>query len=158
MDGAGRTIGQTAPDEVLEILRLSQSNIPAWTLTFEPREKFGAGVHEHDGCLTVTPDGKRIIFATRAALEFWDPATRETLGEISVRYDQRSITFSPDGSLAVISSSVEEAVLETNHWREVWSHNGSLTVRGFWIHNPTFMPDGKHCAAIRRSGRTAVFP
>ncbi len=137
-----------APDEVLEILRLSQSNISAWTLRFEPQHKFNAHESGHGGCLTVTPDRKQIIFTNRDSLQFWNPATHESLGEVHLQYEPKSIAFSPDGSLAALDNWVNIAALGTRPWHQAWDSYRSSFAHGTQVHlsNPYFTGDGKHLA------------
>lgn len=135
-----------APDEVLEILRLSASGITAWLPEIPPKSEIEARPFEHGGFLCLSPDGAKILFTCmNGPLQFWEPVTHETLGEVRMQgVSQDAITFSPDGSLAVVGRGAY-VLVETKTWKKVrtfeepWS-NG----RREPLSHPQFTPDGKY--------------
>ncbi len=87
-----------APDEILEILRLSRSGVRAWVPKFKSEKD--VPVNENCGMFAVPPN--RIATMDRSG-KFWDLATHKELMELPLSYGRNSqgIKFSPDGSLAV---------------------------------------------------------
>ena len=131
------------PGEVLDVLRLSESHIGAWLPKFEAKSVIHVRPFEHGGFLCLSPDKKQIIFAGRDKLEFWDPTTHETLGEVRMRRIQLdAIAFTPDGSLAAVSGGGQCAVVETKTWKQVQKIEDPMK----WpdLSDPRFTPDGKY--------------
>ena len=98
---------------------------------------------EHGGFLCLSPDKKQIIFTGHDKLEFWDPTTHETLGEVrmrGVRLD--AIAFSPDGSLAAVSGVGQCAVVETKTRKQVQKIEDPMKWLG--LSDPRFTPDGRY--------------
>lgn len=136
-----------APAEILEILRLSRSRVRAWLPEFGPQSEIDARPHKHDGFLCLSPDRTRIIFTgTNRSLQFWEPITHEPLGEIRAPSTRLAgITFSPDGSLAVLSGGGRCALVETERWKPIRQFEEPRIGRSrHGLSNPRFTPDGKH--------------
>jgi WD40 repeat protein len=134
-----------APDEVLEILRVSNSQIDAWMPGFQPNSEIDAGPYRHGGFLCLSPDGTQIIVSDGGSLQFWEPATHEPLGEIPARdLPLDEIAFSPDASLAATSDLGECGVLETRKWKDIRRFVEPVAGGLNGLSEPRFTPDGKY--------------
>jgi WD40 repeat protein len=136
-----------APAEVLEVLRLSRSQIRSWLPEFKPQSEIDARPHQHDGFLCLSPDGTQIIFTgMNGPLQFWEPITHESLGEIRAAFSPLAgITFSPNASLAVISGWGTCALVETRNWRRLREFaEPTIDRRQHGLEHPRFTPDGKY--------------
>ncbi|MGO9114243.1 MAG: WD40 repeat domain-containing protein [Thermoguttaceae bacterium] len=102
-----------APDEVLEILRLSRSGVPSWVPEFKSESEVQVDVNNSYRMLALSPDAGAIMIAVPPngvaimdrSFRFWDPATHKELKELPLSYGRnpQGIKFSPDGSLAEIT-------------------------------------------------------
>jgi WD40 repeat protein len=73
-----------APDEILQILRVSQSRIKSWAPGFEPRKRWQAGGYSESGAFTLSPDKTQIIFAgANGPFTVWDAASLQFLNRFS---------------------------------------------------------------------------
>lgn len=135
------------PDEVLEVLRLSGSGIRAQVLSFKPQSAIDTHPSEGSGFQCVSPDGRQIISGySGGPIRIWDPRTHAMLKEnhrADVPLD--CMTYSPDGSLAVVSNAIVSALLETKTWTCLRTFkepfiNGS----SFGLSDPRFTPDGRY--------------
>ena len=135
-----------APAEILEILRLSRSRVRAWLPEFKPQSEIDARPHD-DGFLCLSPDRTQIIFTEMdGPLQFWEPVTHEPLGEIRAPSTPLAgITFSPDGSLAVLGGWSKCALVETKRWKRIREFKEPRIGRSrHGLSNPRFTPDGKY--------------
>ena len=162
-----------APDEVLEILRLSRSEVPSWVPKFESDGDVPVeGNYTYYGMIAVSPNR----FATIGrSFKYWDPATPKELKEfkevkdlkeLPYGWNPQNIKFSPDGSLAVFSGDRWEyhcCVIDTKTWKvlrdfqapEVGRYSGTL---GF----PQFTADGRFlvflCSQPDSNGNRTILP
>lgn len=137
-----------APDEILELFRLSRAPVRAWLPEFEPHSEIVARDFEHGGFLALAPDGKRLLFScTNGPLQFWDAKTHERLGEIPKRYDMPldGVTFSADGARAVLSGWGDCEVVDTEKWERIrFFREPTIDRIRHGLSDPRFTPDGKH--------------
>jgi hypothetical protein len=147
--GAARVYDRAAlPEKVLELLRVSGCRIGSWFPTFKPSGKIDAARDEHGGFLALSPDGKRILFASSDRLQFWAPPTHETLGDLHLRGGNADIAFSPDGALASIAGDACE-VFDTKTWKVLRRLSEPPTGHRYrTLQDPHFTPDGR-CLVIR---------
>jgi hypothetical protein len=100
-----------APDSILEILRLAQSNIRSFVLSLPADKQWKVGEH---GALAATADGRGLIAAEKIGpFRFWDPDSHAMLQEIARteipfagRYNfpvaVAGMRFNPDGSMVAV--------------------------------------------------------
>ncbi len=137
-----------APAAIWEILRLSRCSIGSHVLRFKPASQIEARGFEHGGFLRLTPDGKQLLFTgLNQPLQFWEPATHELLREVR-GLDSGAITFSPDGSQAVVSHYGDLQVVDARTWK--------FTRKELAGGLPQFTPDGRHLLLQTRDGLRAV--
>lgn len=138
-----------APDEVLEVLRLSRARIRPWLPEFRPESEIEARPYQHGGFLSVFPDGKRILFTcANGPLQFWEPITHETLGE-NRRVSQRdAIAYNADATLAALTGYGECEVVDTKNWHRIHLYEEPYVDRRQpALTAPRFTPDGKYLVA-----------
>lgn len=136
-----------APSEVMEIVRLSGSGIPSWTLQIKPDEEWQA--HDHDeGGIVVLPKSQQLITcAGSQPLKLWDCATHRLIREVVHPAGQhRSVhhlAISPDERVVALMCS-SCMILDTGTWKEVSLIKEIRTdsvIHGF--NNPVFTADSK---------------
>jgi hypothetical protein len=101
-----------APDQVLEILRLTQSQIPSWVLSFEPESHWSAQARSTFGALAQSAGGLIVSGGDDGPFKFWDPDTRGLLTEVpnttfvidqmEMPHTTRGLAFSPSGFVAAV--------------------------------------------------------
>jgi hypothetical protein len=144
------------PEIVMELLRVSGCRIGAWFPTFTPNGKIDAAPYEHGGFLALSPDGKRILFATSDRLQFWAPPTHETLGDLHLHGGNSEIAFSRDGALAAISGHACE-IFDTHTWKVVRTLSEPPRESSSpMLYDPHFTPDRRYLA-IRAGSDTLRF-
>jgi WD40 repeat protein len=135
------------PDEILELFRLGRAPLRAYVPEFSPHSEIVAREFEHGGLLALAPDGKRLLFScTNGPLQIWEPTTHKRLGEISKRHDMPldGITFSADGSRAVLSGGGDCEVVDTEKWERIRLFTEPYIERKrHLLSDPRFTPDGK---------------
>ena len=133
-------------DDVLEIIRLSDSRILSWMPKFQPQSKIESHPYEWDGFLCLSPDGSQVIFTCGdGPLQFWEPITHETLGDVPTRgMPHYSIAFNKDGSQAALCGRGTCTLVDTKKWKQIWKYE-EPSVKGVQkaLSNPLFTPDGK---------------
>lgn len=124
-----------APDEVLEILRLTESRIGPWVLQFKPENTADGSRYNYDtknsaiaaydsktwqrgGTLPGLPDGVHgyvesrtrkhaVILLKDKTLALWDPAGHRNYAKIAASVESFKVAFSPDESIVAIASEKE---------------------------------------------------
>ena len=121
---AGRIISHVydrsnAPDEVLELLRVSQSQVRAWLPEFPPMTEFRAHEDSHDGAFSLSPDRRLIVTSAGSEpIKIWNSETGELVRELPAPSPMvASVTFSPDGALAVLGSWGTFHLIDTVTWK-----------------------------------------
>jgi len=136
-----------APDIVLEVLRLTGSEIRASLPTFKPQYDWKVGAYG-EGVFRFTPDGKSIIAQDRCyPIKFWDPYTKQQLKELPFGkwICPSGMAFSPDGEFAVFSGAATCAVFSTATWEEVRTfEETTIGNSSYTFHSPRFTPDGQY--------------
>ena len=159
--GADRVIARVydranAPETILQILRLTQSNIKSWLLTFQPKDQWTAG-GGNGGALTLSPDGTQVVSAgLNGPFRFWNPATHsmsreisnssiETYGRNSSGAPITSLSFSPDGLFAVAEGWGEIYVLDGASLQCLQRISEPFIDRTrHQLSSPLFTPDGRY--------------
>jgi WD40 repeat protein len=163
-----------APDEVLEILRLSQSGIRSWAWQFKPEKDLTVGDATRNGTrnglLALTPNRQLVFAVHERPLTFWDPATRKKLKEIPAPRNMfinpfipTCIRFSPDGSLAVLPSFGGACVVDAKNWKVLQDlHEPRVGRYGGALSFPQFSADGRFLLFLRHRpdghGHTDILP
>jgi WD40 repeat protein len=158
------------PDQVLEILRLSESRIKSWALNFDVQRKWNADQFSMIGAFTLTPDGKYFVSATmNGPFRVWDsesydivreapvplmplkPGWRTTAGPVE------DIEFSPDGSLAAVGGFAGDVDLyNARTWEGI--RKLSEVVEGqHRLSCPRFTPDGRFLLVQSREPALRIF-
>lgn len=134
------------PDVVWEILCLGRCGISEWIQSFKSQSEINAREYKAHGFLRVSPDGKKILFASdNGPLQLWDAATRQLLASVPMPGDfWNSAGFSPDGSLLVVGGGSfvcldTKTWKITNHFHEDRPHGGFYTLTA-----PRFTADGRY--------------
>ena len=154
-----------APDQVLEVLRLSQAHIPSWVLKFEPKNHWSAHAQSTDGALAQSANGLIVSAGDGGPFKFWDPDRRELLNEapntplvvdqMEMSQTIRGIVFSPSGSVAAVEGlgfiDLRDAALA--HRIRVLAEP-LVGNRRYGLSNPQFTSDGKYL--IVRSDQPAL--
>jgi len=135
-----------APDVVWEILRLGRCGIGSWVPQFLPSSKIDVSGFDFGGFLSVSADGKRILFTgANGPLRFWDVTTHEFLEEVRAPgVNLNSAAFSPNGAIAVVGGD-KCIFFDTKTWKalhkfEERGTNGDC----FTLTTPQFTADGRY--------------
>jgi len=136
-----------APNEILEILRLTLSGIKSWLPEFKPLHQWKVGYYS-EGIFSLTPDGQTIIAEGKCdPLKFWDPETRQLVkeGPRGGWLCPTEIAFSPDGSLAAAAGGGRCAVFHMETWERLCALE-EPTIGGTTksLESPRFTPDGEY--------------
>lgn len=160
--GADRVIARVydranAPESILQILRLTQSNIKSWLLSFQPKDQWTVGGGSDGGALTLSPDGFQLISAgLNGPFRFWNPETHSMLREIPTSsietYGRNfsgapitSLSFSPDGLSAVAEGWGEIYVLDGASLKCLRRISEPFIDRTrHQLSSPVFTPDGRY--------------
>lgn len=143
------------PYEVMEILRLSQSRIKSWALTFDTQRRWVADQFSIIGAFTLSPHGKYIVSATEnGPIKFWNTDSQtmvksEPLSPTPLRggwtmspAPVQDVRFSPDGSMAVVGGFGDVDVYDARTWKGI--RRLSEIVEGHHrLSCPRFTPDGR---------------
>ena len=159
---SGRIISQVydranAPDEVLELLRVSRSQVRTWLPEFQPVTEFPAHEFSYDGAFCLTPDRRLILTSDmHGPIKFWNPETMKLVKEIPAPATPvAALTFSPDGALAVVTSWGELHLSDTATWKSRLELSepfvGGKPAR---LSSPAFTADGRFL--LLQSGTPAL--
>lgn len=145
------------PDEILEILRLTQSHIKSWAPSFEPTNKWSAGGDSYYGGFGLYADGTQIVSAgANGPLRFWDTESFALRKELPLSfiplpngYSQSptpvfGLTFSPDHSLVIVDGMGQVDVRNAQSWdgiRRLAEPDIGRTRHG--LTRPAFTRDGR---------------
>jgi WD40 repeat protein len=143
------------PEKILEILRLTRSQIKSWVLKFQPQSQWTAEEPNNHGAgaLALSPDGRQVISAgVSGTFPFWDPDSSEMLSEVprsAIGTIGPSIitrlTLSADGSVAAVERWGEIDLLDTRTWRGIRKFSEPFVERNrHQLSNPQFTPDGRY--------------
>jgi WD40 repeat protein len=146
-----------APDEILEILRLTQSRIKSWAPSIEPLSKWNAGASDYYGGFSLSADGMQIVSSSaNGPLKIWDAQSFALLKEFPLAFiplpDGYSknpspvfgLTFSPDGSLATVDGMGQVDVLNARSWQGIRQLAEPFVGRQrHGLTCPIFTPDGR---------------
>ena len=138
-----------APQQVLELLRLTGSGIRSWTPKFEPVKQWKSGELRLDSASNGTPDGQFFVTASSYdVLQFWDGKTLELSRAVPLKNTAASeLVFSPDGSLAALLTGWgwgEVQVFETKSWSQIYQFvEPTIGKRTARLSRPLFSPDGR---------------
>jgi WD40 repeat protein len=146
-----------APDEVLEILRLTQSRIKSWAPSIEPLSKWTAGASEYYGGFSLSADGRQIVSSSaNGPFKIWDARSFTLLKEFPLSFiplpDGYSknpspvfgLTFSPDGSLAIVDGMGQVDVLNARSWQGIRQlAEPFVGQQRHGLTCPIFAPDGR---------------
>jgi WD40 repeat protein len=137
-----------APDDVLTILRLSRSGIRSWVPEFKPDTTIDVDGGRVDGILALTHDRELLFAVMHDQLRFFDTTTFKELRALPLPASivPQNITFSPDGSLAVITGwGVSDCCLvETRTWKLLRDFQEPTVGRyGGKLYFPQFTADGQ---------------
>lgn len=104
-----------APDEVLDILRLSISLIRSWVPEFKAESDILLGGCDTYGVLALTPDRQFVSAFKPGSLTFWDPVAHKQTRETAVGNGMvlAQLAFSPDGSLAALAAICDPVIVRT---------------------------------------------
>jgi hypothetical protein len=144
------------PDTVAELFRVSGCGIGAWFPTFASKSTIDAASYQHGGFLTLSPNGKRLLFASSYTLQFWAPPTHETLGDLKMEDNSSEIAFSPDATLAALAGDACQ-IVDTKTWKIVRKFSEPRREKSFpSLHDPVFTPDSR-CLVLRAGTDTLRF-
>ncbi len=142
-----------APDEVLEILRLTESGIGPWVPEFKPESTVRLHDFQHGLHTVLTPAGLLVSVASNTPFIVVDPTAHKLLKEIPVPdtsatpvrwYSPDDLKLSPDGSLAAVISFVNCWVFDTRTWQPVRRIAGGIPGKaGYCFSSPRFTADGR---------------
>ena len=136
-----------APEEVLEILRLSGSHIRSWVPEFQPVSQWRAYDQPNGGGLCLWSDGRQILSAsTNGPFKFWDPETHELVKEIAKPKDVAvaGLSLSPDGSIAVVQGWGAVLLLDTQTWQSFCKlEEPIIDGKQHQLSHPHFTPEGR---------------
>jgi WD40 repeat protein len=145
------------PERILDILRLTRSNIRTWLLTFKPKVEWMADAKDRDGALALARDGWQVVSASAyGPLRFWNPDLRVMLKEVprsSVPFNGGNISptrmdgllFSPDGSSVLVDGRCEIDLLDAQSGKGLRRFSEPLIDRHQQcLSNPHFTPDGNY--------------
>ena len=136
-----------APEQVLEILRLSLSSVQSFVPQFKPTREWSAGRAEGDGgALCLSPDGRLIISSNyNGPLKFWRSDTFDLVKEVAEPSGVWGISYSPDGSVALVREGWGELnLLDTRSWRSITKLAEPIIDRKQCrITRPRFTADGR---------------
>ena len=142
-----------APDEVLEILRLSLSGIRSWVPKIKSESEIQIGGHAHYGILALTPGGQLVhANSDKWFTSFWDPVTHESV-KYAIFMIPDQIQFSPDGSAAVLCDTTccQACVVDAQSWALLRDLSELVPNIGYKAGTlPWFSPDGKYLLLQRR--------
>jgi hypothetical protein len=137
------------PDVVLELMHLINAGIPSYVLEFPPQSQIETPGRYIERCLALSPDGRQLLFTgANGPMQLWEPVVHELLREIP-NIGGQGISFSPDGSQAVISGPQETKVLDTRTWRQ--------TEVVAFSQFSCFLPDGRHAVLETRNQPLHVY-
>jgi WD40 repeat protein len=138
-----------APDEILELLRLTKSGIRPHVLSFAPETQWTAhGNHPLDGGIAVTSDNQKIISSgLHEPIKIWHTDSHNLLQEIvntpsSIQFN--GLVLSPDNSIMVIQGWWKIGILDTKKWnnfREI--EEISIDGKTQTLSKPQFIENGK---------------
>jgi len=143
-----------APEQVLEILRLTKCSIKSVVLTLKPTNEWKIGVH---GALTATVDGRTLITSAGAGpFRFWDADSHALLREIpespmplapgwTGSVGAAGLRLSPDGSLLAVEGNFmidlrDAETLKGLRRLEEWKNEHQL----YKLFNPQFTMNGRY--------------
>jgi len=145
-----------APDEILEILRLTQSRIMSWAPSIEPLSKWSAGDYSSYGGFSLYADGTQIVSSgANGPFRIWDAESFALLKELSLSFIPLpngyaknptpvfGLTFSPDRSLVVVDGMGQVDVRDARSWegiRQLAEPDIGRERHGLTC--PIFTPDG----------------
>lgn len=145
------------PEQVLEIMRLSQSGITSWALKFPPQNKWklGAPAPCTYCAVAISPDGRQIVTVqSDGPISLWDAESHALVK--SLRYYPmplpgnftaspalpHHLTFSPDGLTAIVGDYGDVDVRDSRTWEGIRKLRGDpLQPR---LLHPRFTPDGRY--------------
>jgi WD40 repeat protein len=147
-----------APDEILEILRLTQSRIKSWAPSIEPQSKWTAGDSDYYGGFSLSADGTQIVSSSaNGPLKIWDADSFSLVKEFPLPFiplpDGYStnpspvfgLTFSPDGSMAIVDGMGQVDVLNARSWQGIRQLEEPFVGRQrHGLTCPIFTPDGRY--------------
>lgn len=147
-----------APDQILEILRLTQSRIKSWAPSIEPLSKWTAGDYSYYGGFSLSADGTQIVSSgANGPFRIWDAESFALLKELPLsfiplpggRFKTNSspvfgLTFSPDDSLAIVDGMGQVDVLNARSWQGIRQLAEPFVGRQrHGLTRPIFTPDGR---------------
>ncbi len=139
-----------APNEILELLRLTKSRFRSHVVSFAPETEWKAyNNYPLDSGLAVTSDGQQIISSgLNAPIKIWHSGSHNLLEEIvntpgSIQFN--GLILSPDNSIAVIQGWWKIGILDTKNWsnfREI--EEKTIDGKTQALFSPQFLGNGKY--------------
>lgn len=136
------------PDGVLEILRLTKSQIRSHILWFEPETEWPVSRPYNDGGLAITSDGQQIISSgLNGPIKIWQTDAQSLLREIplpqNLPFD--GLVLSPDDSLAIIDGWGVIGILDTKTWQKIQIiEEPFIDRKRFQLSKPHFIKNGNY--------------
>lgn len=168
------------PDEVLEILRLSECRISSWTLKFEAKSTLNTGgKFQTTGSIIASPDGNQIIMAQDGgpvgSVSFFDSNSDAVVKSIPYSWmpavpmlkppttpiptrtpaTPMRMVFSPDGSIVLVQDYGDIDVRDARDWRGIrfLREDGKLPR----LSHPQFTSDGLYLLVASEAPALLVF-
>jgi WD40 repeat protein len=147
------------PSQILEIIRLTQSNIRTFLPTFPPKDQWQADTNSSYGALALAPDDQEVVSAGQnGPFRFWNPDTHFMSMEIpnspipgaeeNRGLNPASIaglSFSPDGAVAVVEGWGEIDVRDAQSFKGIRQFaEPFIEGKRHQLSHPQFMPDGHY--------------
>ena len=156
-----------APDEIWDVLRCSLCRVRSWVPEFALASELRVGRGEDNGLLALTPGGQLVSAAMHGPFRFWDASTHRLTKELPFPSGilPEAIKFSPDGSLAVLTSWGGDGsrILDAKTWKIVREFQEPRVGRYVgWLQFPQFTADGRLlfflCSQPNAEGNIIILP
>lgn len=137
-----------APDEVLEVLRLTGYGLGSWVDKRSPVREIEVHDAHHKGFLCLSPDGKSLISGSRDELTFVGVETHKIEKRLNMPRGvslPNECILSPNGAHAIVAGLGEVMILDTTKW-EVQGLIGEPYIAGLRaiLTSPHFTSRGTH--------------
>ena len=151
-----------APEEILELLRLTKTGFRSKVLWFDPENEWlGANNYPLDGGLAVTADKQQIVYSgLNGPIKIWNAETRNLIGEFDkpqnvafnglvISPNNRTAAINGWGTIGIIDLKTRQII------REISEPFIDRKRNGLW--NPQFIKNGKYLLLESNEGSLHIY-